>query len=424
MTETEAVAVFVRNRGEIFFFGRNGEAGTDADGWGTIVGRIDADREASARRTLTERAGIAECETTLVRAGEPFSTAGTPFATATEVGSPLTIYPFLFDCVSRTHETNRETASHEWIPPTALLRRDTVPELWRAYDRVRPTVGTVSDDREHGSAALSRQALTVLRDEAALLGSRQESEFDSPAAVARALLGTRPSMTALTNRINRAMSEADATPRRVETAAHAGIERAIRVDSEAATNAANEIDGKRVATLSRSGTVIEALEAGEPESVLVAESSPGEEGIGVAERLSGTVPVTLTTDAEFAYQLAEWDAEVFLVGADSILADGRFVNKVGTRGATMAAKHEGIPVLVAAASDKISPDTSYELEPRDSSELYDGDADVAVVTDTFDVTPATCLDAVVTERGRIDVPTVRKIAAEHAQLSGWSGSVP
>lgn len=49
--------------------------------------------------------------------------------------------------------------------------------------------------------------------------------------------------------------------------------------------------------------------------------------------LSDATAVTLTSDAAFAQALAEFDADALVVGADTVLADGRVVNKVGTRNA-------------------------------------------------------------------------------------------
>jgi methylthioribose-1-phosphate isomerase len=89
--------------------------------------------------------------------------------------------------------------------------------------------------------------------------------------------------------------------------------------------------------------------------------------------------VTLTTDAGFAHALDTWDADVLLVGADTVLADGRVVNKVGTRAAAITSSFEGIEVLVTAAVDKLSPDGEIDLEPRDSAELYDRDESVTVL---------------------------------------------
>lgn len=420
---------FLRHEGGILLT-RNAGDDQDPDTLGTVTISTEDATADGIRDLIRERTGLAELQ--LVRAGEPFEVSSREFPGQHTRTEHVTVHPFLFDCETRAVR-NARLPSHEWRMPTVLLRREDEPALWRAYDRVRPIVETIAEDTDHGSASLSITALEVLRDEAALVDSNHSSTFESVEAVALEILAARPSMTAVTNRINRAMTEAVETEggTTVETAAHEGIERALDADSAAAANAAKRIDGKRIGTLSRSGTVLQTIELGTPAAVLVAESSPGREGIDVAEALAGERPgsdadktdsvtdVTLTSDVAFPAQLAEWDADVLCVGADSVLADGRVVNKVGTRGAAIASNYEGIEVLVVTASDKISPDTSFDPELRGRDELYSGNAPVSTINPTFEATPATSIDCVVTERGVLDTEDVTDVASEHAKLTTW-----
>ncbi|MCU4718242.1 translation initiation factor eIF-2B [Halapricum hydrolyticum] len=286
--------------------------------------------------------------------------------------------------------------------------------MWRSYDRVRPTVKTVAADDEHGSAWLSVRALEVLRDEAALA-----EDWDGVAGVARELLAARPSMAVVENRLNRVMSEADEhAPGAVERSAREGIASAVEADRAAAAVAADRIDGARICTLSRSGTVRAALELADPEAVLVAESRPGGEGIGVAESLATRHDVTLTSDAALAGQLAEFDADAVIVGADTILPDGRVLNKVGTYGLALAAVAHDLPCYVVAAADKIAPETDVEIEQAPTA-LYEGDADIAVANPLFEVTPADLCADVCTDRGTLDEADVADVAARHRSFREW-----
>ncbi|ERH10577.1 MAG: translation initiation factor 2B subunit, eIF-2B alpha/beta/delta family [halophilic archaeon J07HX64] len=400
----------VHNKGEILLV--RGVAG-----WDTVSGPAGTDPQQAARRTLT-RTGFSATALELVRAGDPF--AG---------GESEQIYPFLFDC-ERRDITVDEGGRAEWVPPPAILERETAAGLWESYDRVRPTVETVAGDTEHGSTHISVRALEVLRDEAALTihgtgsGGVAPGDTGPVATVARELLAARPAMTAVLNRVHRVMSVADTTAA-VPGVAHEAVGRARRVDDQAAATAADLL-GTRVATLSRSGTVRQTLAAADPERVLVAVSRPGGEGAGVAHRLAtkdNGPAVTVTTDAAFAAELATQEVETLLVGADSVLADGRVLNKTGTRGAALAAAHEGIDVVVVTASDKISPGTGYDREERDPAEVYDGPAPVSVANPTFDLTPPEVVDTVVTERGSLDSRAVAEIAAEHRALRGWHEDV-
>jgi translation initiation factor 2B subunit (eIF-2B alpha/beta/delta family) len=421
MDETPVVTCFLRNRGEVLLLRRSDAVGSYAGAWGAVAGHADDFESvaAAARAEIAEETGLADA-VTLVRAGEPF-----PVEDA-DLGTRWVVHPFLFDCERRDVEPNAETADWEWTTPTAVRRRETVPDLWTSYDRVRPTVETVADDREHGAAYVSVRALEVLRDEAAL--ATEGGEWGTVAAVAERLLDARPSMTVVENRVNRVMTDASEarTPTAVEDAARQAIPRALDADEEAAALAAERIDGRAVATLSRSGTVADALVDGDPEAVLVAESRPGGEGVWTAEHLATALDdradppeITLTTDAAFALELVAEAVGVVLVGADTVLADGAVVNKAGTRMAATAAAAEGVDCYAVAASDKVSAGHEVVVEERDPAEVYDGDADVTVANPTFDVTPADRFDGILTERGELDPDGVAVIADEHGRLSAW-----
>ena len=422
---THVVTVFLRNDGEVLLLRRSDEVGTYAGRWGAVSGYAEGDPDSAARWEVDEETGLADA-VTFVRSGDPFTFVDD------SVGTRWTVHPYLFDCERRDVDPNRESTETAWLPPTEIRRRETVPRLWTSYDRVRPTVGTVEADAEHGSAYVSVRALEVLRDEAGLRAFPAEGEagrahdgsedWGALVAVAERLRDARPSMTALANRVNRAMSRAasDRTAEAVERAARTGIGDALAADREAAEAAADLAADRRVLTLSRSGTVADVLAAA-PSSVVVAESRPANEGVGVAEELAAAgVDVTLVTDAAVAHVLAEGDVDAVVVGADTVLADGSVVNKTGTRGAAVAAAHEGVPTYVVTAADKIAPATDVELETGPAAAVYGGDAGVSVENPTFDRTPAALVAGVVTERGVLDGDAVGDVAAELERLADWT----
>jgi translation initiation factor 2B subunit (eIF-2B alpha/beta/delta family) len=421
---THVVTVFLRNGGDVLLLRRSDEVGTYAGRWGAVSGYAEGDPDAAARWEIDEETGLADA-VALARAGEPFTFTDGP------VGTRWTVHPYLFDCERRDVEPNRESTETAWLPPTEIRRRETVPRLWTSYDRVRPTVATVENDAEHGSAYVSVRALEVLRDEAGLRAfPTAEDAGSDPAgdewaglvAVAERLREARPSMTALANRVNRAMSRAasDRTAGAVERAARECVAGALAADERAAANATDLVADRRVLTLSRSGTVADVL-ATAPASVVVAESRPAREGVGVAETLAESgVDVTLVTDAAVAHVLAGGGVDAVVVGADTVLADGSVVNKTGTRGAAIAAAHEGVPTYVVTAADKITPAASVDLEAGPAAAVYDGDADLAVENPTFDRTPAAVVAGVVTERGVLDRDDVGDVAAELGRLADWS----
>ena len=436
------VTVLLRHDREVLLIRPGDAAGSAADPWRGIVARAADDPAAAARDAIDGATDLdPTADVTLVRRGDPVRCAGR------NGGARRVVHPFLFEVGTRTRRVALTTdpVDHAWVPPPAIRRRETVPDLWPSYERVRPTVDAVIEDREHGSTTLSLRALAVLRDEAAIAAERDADGRDDLAATARTLRDARPSMPVIANRVNRAMAAAvervtpeapeRVTPRAVERAAADGIDRALVADDEAAAHAAERIP-ERVATLSRSGTVAAALAGADPAFVLVAESRPGREGIDTAEGVAaGTdAAVTVTTDAAFAGLVADRDVGAVLVGADAVLPDGTVINKAGTHGAAAVAAAAGADCYVVAASDKIRPrktaagtdgpgggDAAFDPEARDPADVYSGDADadVAVANPTFEATPGALIDAIITESGPIDADDVREIAAAHRRNATW-----
>jgi translation initiation factor 2B subunit (eIF-2B alpha/beta/delta family) len=432
MAPTPLVTCFLRHRDDVLLLRRRDVVGSHRGRWGAVSGHVasadedpetpDRDPLAAAREEIAEETGLLDA-CALVLAGDPFRVND-------EVGRTWRVHPFLFDCRSREVVPNEETDEYAWVPPTEILRRETIPDLWTSYDRVRPTVETVASDLEHGSAYLSVRALDVLRDyagELAVAGDLPDVDaWGELATLAEELLDARPGMAALRNRVARAMSEAEArTPDAVEAGARAAIERALDADDRAAGVAAERVRGDSVLTLSRPGTVSSALGRADPAGVVVAESRPGGEGVEVAEALAaGGLDVTLVPDAAVAHHLGSDDVDAVLVGADAVLADGDVVNKVGTRVAALAADREGVPFYAVAARDKVSPEAAADpaatdLERVDPADVYDGDADLRVESPLFDVTPADLVDAVLTEEGALADDDVEQVAREHRELTDW-----
>jgi translation initiation factor 2B subunit (eIF-2B alpha/beta/delta family)/8-oxo-dGTP pyrophosphatase MutT (NUDIX family) len=436
MDETHVVTCFLRNRGEVLLLRRSEAVGSYAGKWGGVAGHAEGDPDRAAREEIEEETGLLSA-CTLTRKGTTFEFEDSEAQSASEsrakpgdadLGTHWVVHPYLFDCERRAVETDWETAESEWVHPTEILRRETVPQLWTSYSRVAPTVQQVAADADHGSAYVSVRALEVLRDRAGSFAVQETGDWSSLSSLAERLLDARPSMAAVVNRVNRAMAEAAEgderapakTPEAVERAAREGIERAYRADEQAAANAADEIRGKRVLTLSRSGTVLDALPAAA--SVFVAESRPACEGVGVAEAIAeetDDADVTLHTDAAIASVLATEDVDAVVVGADAVLPDGRVVNKTGTRGTALAAARESVDFYAVAAIDKVRTDDGVHLESGSAEAVYDGEADVGVLNPTFDVTPADLVSGVVTERGVLSGEGISDVAEELRELAEW-----
>ncbi|UTF53846.1 NUDIX domain-containing protein [Natronosalvus rutilus] len=456
---SQVVTAFLRNAGEVLLARRSDAVGTYTGTWGAVSGFAEGDPNAQARREIAEETGL-EDACTLVRSGRPLE------VTDAEIGREWVVHPYLFDCDAREVELSEEHDVHEWAHPTAILtgEYETVPGLWAAYERVAPTVRSIAADADHGAAWLSIRGLEVLRDRAGLLVAERadgkqslegselddglalenegqtpahDDEWDELATLAERLLEARPSMAVLRNRVDRAMGTAldagregddggeaseDETPApdaaAVLEATTAVLERAATADDEAAARASDRLE-ETVMTLSRSGTVLEAIRASDAHRVYVAESRPGLEGVGVAESLADERPVTLHTDAAAASLLSRESVDQVVVGADTIRPDGVVVNKTGTRGVALAAVHEEIPVTIVAASDKVSTREEIALESGSRNAVYCGDAPFDVTNPTFDVTPAECVTEVVTERGVLEPDDVTALVEEAREFAAW-----
>ncbi|MFB6204985.1 MAG: NUDIX domain-containing protein [Haloglomus sp.] len=431
--ETGVVTVFLRNGSDVLLFCRSDEVGSYSGQWGAVAGHAEGDPEGLAREEIREETGLDPADLSFVRRGNSFAVEDPDHGV-------WRVTPFLFDCPTRAVSTNRETTEHEWVQPTAVLDRETVPELWESYRRVAPTVADVREDREHGSEYVSRRTVEVLRDAAAALEAGVEAPATLPdgdddwarlAALAEDLFAARESMAVVANRVNRVM--ADATDGHSAAAVRRAAE-AVLDDLDAAT--VDPVAGLRdgtVATLSRSGTIERLLTRCGPVAVVVAESRPGGEGLTVARDLAGALdaPVTLCADAGVAHALDARDVDAVLVGADAVLADGSVVNKVGTRTLASAAAAQDVPVHVAAHTDKVAPPGhDPDLEPRDPGELLgerEGDdggssAVLDVENPTFDVTPPGRVDRYLTENGPLGADDVRAVAERAAARADWPRS--
>jgi ribose 1,5-bisphosphate isomerase len=177
-------------------------------------------------------------------------------------------------------------------------------------------------------------------------------------------------------------------------------------------------DGDLILTHSLSSTTLEifkkARTAEKTFSAIVTESRPGLEGRTTASKLlKFGIPVTLILDSAVGYMLKGVNA--VLVGADSILADGSVINKVGTYLAAMAAKDHSIHFWVATETFKISS-SSLRLQPiieeGPPSEVIDLNRfkNLKIRNPYFDITPPTYVTEIITEKGILSPQAINALA--------------
>lgn len=175
------------------------------------------------------------------------------------------------------------------------------------------------------------------------------------------------------------------------------------------------------------GTALGVIRAGVAQQriarVYAGETRPWLQGarLTVWELQQDGIAATLIADAAAAHLMNSGAVQWVIVGADRITANGDVANKIGTYQLAIAARHHGLRFMVVAPSSTVDMETaegdSIEIELRHPGELlgYAGKRTVAegiaAWNPVFDVTPATLIDAIVTERGVILRPDAPGMAA-------------
>ena len=124
-------------------------------------------------------------------------------------------------------------------------------------------------------------------------------------------------------------------------------------------------------------------------------------------------PFRLVVDGAAASVLARGAVDVVLIGADRIAANGDTANKVGSLSLAIAARHAGVPLLVVAPESTVDLGTAsgdaIPIEERGADEVTTfrgvrtSPAGTGALNPAFDVTPASLITAIVTDRRAIRV---------------------
>lgn len=159
------------------------------------------------------------------------------------------------------------------------------------------------------------------------------------------------------------------------------------------------------------GVIRSAHERGKVALVWVDETRPVLQGARLTawECAKEGIPHRVIADVAAASVMARGEVDLIVTGADRIAANGDAANKIGTYGLAALARHHGIPFYVAAPFSTIDPALPsgdlIPIEERDPAEVrgFAGSqiapADSPVFNPAFDVTPATLITAIITERG-------------------------
>ncbi len=171
------------------------------------------------------------------------------------------------------------------------------------------------------------------------------------------------------------------------------------------------------------GVVRAGYAAGKIKSVYADETRPWLQGarLTVWELLQEGIPATLIADSAAAWLMKQGKVAWVIVGADRIAANGDAANKIGTYMTAVAARHHGVKFMVVAPTSTVdmnTPDGSaIPIEARAEAEVLNfggtrtAPEGIQAWNPAFDVTPATLIDAIVTEKGVVTNPTRDKMVA-------------
>ncbi|KAL0337215.1 UNVERIFIED_CONTAM: Methylthioribose-1-phosphate isomerase [Sesamum calycinum] len=132
------------------------------------------------------------------------------------------------------------------------------------------------------------------------------------------------------------------------------------------------------------------------------------------ELVHDNIPATLIADSAAAALMKDGRVNAVIVGADRVAANGDTANKIGTYSLALSAMHHGIPFYVAAPLTSIdlslSSGQEIVIEERSAKELLNARgglgeqvaaSGISVWNPAFDVTPATVISGIITEKGVI-----------------------
>lgn len=154
-----------------------------------------------------------------------------------------------------------------------------------------------------------------------------------------------------------------------------------------------------------------AKERGMDIKVYVGETRPRFQGASLTayELQHSGIDVTLICDSTAAFLFKQGKIDAVLTGCDRVAANGDIANKIGTFGLSIAAKHFGIPMYIAAPVSTIDlgceTGDQIPIEERSGDEIkniggiYIAPKDVKTYNPAFDITPAENITAIITEYG-------------------------
>jgi methylthioribose-1-phosphate isomerase len=167
--------------------------------------------------------------------------------------------------------------------------------------------------------------------------------------------------------------------------------------------------------------IFEAHKRGREFKVYVDETRPLLQGARLTtwELKQAGIDCFLICDNMAGWLMKQGQISAVITGADRIAANGDVANKVGTYSLSVLAKNSGIPFYVAAPSStfdlSIKSGAQIPIEQRAAEEVtrFAGTQiapdSVGVYNPAFDITDASLITAIITEKGIIENPSIESV---------------
>jgi len=275
---------------------------------------------------------------------------------------------------------------------------------------VEAQVDAIAADHRKGASELARDALEIIAH-ACTEAAQDRDGIEQVTALARALGECRPAMAPVRNLSGRwlaQMTDSDGDPAAWLTQGAQAARRLQDESRDAVTRIAlhclaHLTSRTTLMTHSRSSTVRELARVAARRNRrihwLITRSEPAHEGLELALELA-EMDHTAAVLTEAQIPLVIREADVVVMGADSVLATGELVNKAGTHLMALAAMEQHCPFVCLCESFKFSDLQVFDPEPHAIGELaLPRHAGITGFNFTFDRTPPQLVSAWITEDG-------------------------
>ena len=405
MDERHVVTAFLTRGNQVLLLRRTDRVSTYKGRWAGVSGSVEAGSTPieQAIQEIEEETGLSNADAIPILAGQSLDFVDDA------LNRRWVVHPFRFRVSDEAKiRLDWEHSEAVWTEPSQIEWLPTVPRLVDGWRRVvflpqwiEQSLDDIRRDRSSGAAELAREALALLAAAAEQLETSSPRELsDSLDRAAGALRLVRPTMAPIAYwagrfEANLAGIEANRPTLPALRSAVAtsvcdlGIE-ADQLSRRLADDVADSLtDGDVVVTASYSSSLVggfrRAAEQGKRIRVLALASGGDEPSFGqrVADAArSAGLDAILVPDDELPSAVRQ--ADLALIGADSVLPDGAVVNGTPSGLLVETARTAGLPVIVAAGPTKRVEEDSPALVWLRPGRLEAG----------FDLVPAGMLDVI------------------------------